>query len=400
MLMVSTNHMSTLLRTRSVRVISILCVIVSFAPAVHGCSCGGDYRGRNLWEIAQKRVEAADAVFEGTVKKIGLRIPVIAARSDETISADESFGQVTEIAFEVSRVYKGKLAGVIVLHTSFGGGDCGARFSPGIAYLVYAYGPDMEHLSVSLCSPGGWVESESVAPDLRFLRGQHATKRDLTTWSPLWRRSREEQDEYTQHLLALRDRVTGKICGTVDRRHGTISFLSSSGSSPGDHPTSSVGEDGKFCSNSLGPGSYYLLYTDGGSRIFFPGVSELSTAKTIDVRAGQTRNDISFKVAQQHTYTVRGFITTNSKTGLGSQSVFLALIPVEAPVREAMNFTTVDFTTRWPLPKTKYFNFENVVPGQYVVWVQVAGKGWHTQKQEFTVSNSSKIITLELQHDR
>jgi hypothetical protein len=105
-------------------------------------------------------------------------------------------------------------------------------------------------------------------------------------------------------------------------------------------------------------------------------------------------------VAQQHTYTVRGFITTNSKTGLGSQSVFLALIPVEAPVREAMNFTTVDFTTRWPLPKTKYFNFENVVPGQYVVWVQVAGKGWHTQKQEFTVSNSSKIITLELQHDR
>jgi len=65
------------------------------------------------------------------------------------------------------------------------------------------------------------------------------------------------------------------------------------------------------------------------SAVFYPGVSERIKATTIEINAGETQSNISFKVPVQNTYSVRGIISTNDKSGLDSRSVYVSLVSLD-----------------------------------------------------------------------
>jgi hypothetical protein len=205
--------------------------------------------------------------------------------------------------------------------------------------------------------------------------------------------------------------VTGKICGTVvpdnarEAHAGIISFLSTAGYSPVDRPTAVVKPDGTFCSNRLGPGKYYLYFTRGSgtgliSAAYYPGVSDRFKAVPIEISAGQTKADITLNVPAQKTYSVRGFISTNDKSGLGEQNVSLALVSLDEITYQNSYIQTINFQGSFPLPRVKYFSFENVLPGRYLAYVSVLGQGWYMKKVEVNVTTHMKFVSLELLHKK
>jgi hypothetical protein len=203
--------------------------------------------------------------------------------------------------------------------------------------------------------------------------------------------------------------VTGKICGKVtaektkDENAGVLSFLSSTGFSPGEHPSVSINPDGSFCSMPLGPGKYYLYFTRGleeglTSAVYYPGVSDKNQATVVEANAGQTRSDILFIVPTQKGYSVRGIISTNDKSGLDARSVYVSLVRRDVPSQSPQK--PIDFRGFFLLPKTKYFEFENMLPGHYVAYVSGSSDGWFTHKQEVTVTTHMKFISLILVHQK
>jgi hypothetical protein len=312
------------------------------------------------------------------------------------------------VTFRVQRAYKGDLGTEVRVYTGWGGGDCGSVFSAGLTYLVYAWGSGLAQLRVSICSPGGWVDGGAFASELRYLRKERPTKDDL---APLRRgfvedrSSAEQRRLWTQRYAA----ATGEICGTVtgagtknvDRR--TVAFLSLAGGSPIQYPKAEVSKNGSFCSERLGPGQYYLFFTDSNDQgltaaIYYPGVNSRSQATTFEIGAGQTKSGIVFKISVQHSYSVRGLISTGDKASLGENDVMLRLLRLDDAPMRAWYETEVNFQGSFPLPKVKYFHFDNVLPGDYVVWPTMPGPGWRTRITRVSVTTHSKFVILDLAH--
>ena len=405
----------------AVRLAALGCIALTAARFASACSCGSGIHGKNAWEIAKLQADGTTVIFEGIPERFELQWSVLRAKVGELTPA-ESPGEKSDksprmlVTFRVQRAYKGSLGQEIQISTGLGGGDCGARFAPGVTYLVYGFGPSLLELGVSMCSPGGWVGGNNVAADLRHLRKERPTASDLATWKPLWAYPPAEQEKRIKgNFEELKKRyaaVTGSICGTVTRQTfadeiiGSVSFLYTDGYSPVDHPSAQVNQDGSFCSERLGPGTYYLYFTSASERgvssaLYYPGVEERVKATAIRVQAGHDESGLIFKVPaqKQKTYSVRGFISTNDKSGLSAKDVSVALVNLDAD-RRIWYQQTIDFQGLLPLPKVKYFNFENVVPGRYIAYASVFGQGWFTKTVEVTVSTHMKLISMELVHKK
>ena len=398
--------------------------VVAFAIAISGqqafaCSCGMPNQHKNAWENAESHDQWAIAIFEGIPEHSEVEWNLMSAKNGELIPTDleqpmKQGGPHMVVTFRVQRAYKGALGSEVQLMTGFGGGDCGAGFTSGLTYLVYASGPNLRELGVNMCSPGGWVESKYVAADLRHLRKERPISGDLTPPRPWTMQESPEQEQERQRdageFKKQYEAVTGRICGTVVQKEmkdppGFVSFLSTNGYSPVEHPNTSVERDGSFCSGRLGPGKYNLYFEKGSyeglrAAIYYPGVVDRSRALSIEISAGQTQSNIEFNVPVQRTYSVRGLISTNDKSGLNGKNVDVGLFRLDGDPRNAWYTQLIDFNSNFPLPKTKYFNFENVLPGHYIAYVSVDGKGWYTKKVDVDVTNHMKFISLELIHKK
>ncbi len=248
---------------------------------------------------------------------------------------------------------------------------------------------------------------------LRYIRKERLTASDL---APLERWSAEKEaalegqrrrdfEDFQKRYGA----VTGKICGNViaeqskDGNTGYLSFLSTAGYSPREHPTANFNPDGSFCSGQLGPGKYYLYFSKRSDEklifgSFYPGVSQETKATAIEVNAGQTQSNISFKISAQKTYAVRGIISSNDRSILPGD-VYISLLTLNGdPVLPGYSQQPMALPTPYPLPRVKFFDFENVLPGRYIAYATVYGHGWYTRRREVNVTTHMKFIALELIH--
>ena len=401
-----------------VRLAAVACIATVATAQTLACKCSIGFRGESRWELAKQETEGSTAVFEGMPERFELQWNLLSAKEGELIPTDNPGAGPDKwprmlVTFRVQRAYKGDLGQEIQITTGLGGGDCGALFDPGLTYLVFAGGLAGSGLEVSMCSPGGWVGGSSAAVELRYLRKEHPITSDLAPtrrWTDKDYAAQEEQRrrEFEEDRKRY-EAGTGKICGTVvsektkDQSTGILSFLSTAGYSPVAHPTANFSPDGSFCSQPLGPGKYYLYFTRVlgaglASAIFYPGVPDRSKAATIAVSPGQTQSNIVFKVPAQKTYSVRGFIVTNDKSGLAANSVYIALVNLDDASMYTRQDQSIDFQGSFPLPKTRYFRFEDVLPGHYAAYVSVLGQGWFTRKVEVNVTTHMKFISLELVH--
>lgn len=399
--------------------LAVVACIGAFATGrSFACQCSSGFHGKNSWELARQETEGSTAVFEGIPERFELQWTLLNAKEGELIPADNPGAGPAKwprmlITFRVERAYKGDLGQEIQIKTGLGGGDCGAVFTPGLTYLVFAGGLAGSRLEVSMCSPGGWIGGSSAAVELRYLRKEHPMTSDLAPtrrWSD--KDYAEQQEARRSEFEEDRKRyeaATGKICGTVvsektkDRSAGILSFLSTAGYSPAAYPITYVNPDNSFCSQPLGPGKYYLYFTRVSqerlaSTIYYPGVPDRSGATAIEVSPGQTQSNIIFKVPAQKTYSVRGLISTNDKSGLNANSVYITLVNLDDASFYTRYSQSIDFQGSFPLPKTRYFHFEDVLPGRYAAYVSVLGQGWFTRKVEVNVTTHMKFISVELVH--
>lgn len=101
------------------------------------CSCPGEPE-------AAASVQFADVVFEGTVLS-----PPEAVRAELGI---DGYSGTVRFRFEVARYYKGRLGSEASIYTIGQGSACGASYSVGSVYLVYARELENGTLTDSLCS--------------------------------------------------------------------------------------------------------------------------------------------------------------------------------------------------------------------------------------------------------
>lgn len=405
----------------------VLCAVSLASVWAHCCQCGGGKAyGKTPWDIAKLHATGATVIFEGTPERLDLRWAALDAKEGDlipvyTIAPDPmSAGAAPHlvVTFQVQRTYKGNPGPKVIVSTGLGGGDCGARYTPGITYLLYLSPGDNGEFGTSMCSPGGWIENSEVAPDLRYLRGERPAPADLRPYrreSEL--RPKERAAEVERRRLQYEawqrnlTRTTGKICGIVlregakkDDNAGSVYFLSTLGYLPGEPPFAEVKGDGSFCSGPLGAGKYYLHYTGFAgekmtSSLDFPSVTDRAKATVIEVTAAQTQSNIVFKVPKQQTYSVRGLISANDSPERSALGVSVLLLRDGEPRVEA-RWTDIHFESSFPFPKIRYFSFGNVFPGRYLAYVSGPGPGWFTRKTEVVVTTHSRFIFLDLLHKK
>jgi len=115
------------------------------AQQVSACTCGSSIHGKSAWEVAKLQAADARAIFEGSPEHFDLQWDVLSAKDGGLISADDPGPRRDKwahmlVTFRVQKAYKGDLGPKVRVITGVGGGDCGARFAPGLTYLVYGWG--------------------------------------------------------------------------------------------------------------------------------------------------------------------------------------------------------------------------------------------------------------------
>ncbi len=396
-----------------IRACAVLCVVATCASGALACSCGASARGRNAWENAKEFAQGSGAIFEGTPLHFDLKWDLLAAKDGELVpihtfsAADTQFEPEMVVTFRVERAYKGDLGSEVRVHTGLGGGDCGAIYQTGLDYLVYTYGSSLDQLRVSMCSPGGWMGDRRVQANLRYLQHKPPTSEDLKPTRPWWTRPNAikiqekwylDAQERQRLYAAATGRICGDIVGVAKGVRGSIAFLSTQGYSPVANIDGGIKDDGSFCSQNLGPGSYYLYYvrrSEDAVALYYPGTTDVTRATPIRVGAGQTASGVVFKISDQSSYSVRGFVSTDQKL---SSSATVGPSPVTALLIRSDGDRRVWYSEKvgFILPRLGYFKFENVVPGHYYAFVQIDEPAWMTRKTEVNVTNHMKFISLEL----
>ena len=118
---------------RGLKATGIFLLGVGFASVAQACSC---YPTPPPLEA----IKGASAVFLAEIKEIA---------DSESIGAG---GLNKKVTCEVKKIWKGVGKKTIEISTEANTASCGFEFSKGQTYLIYANGPDQDHLSVSLCS--------------------------------------------------------------------------------------------------------------------------------------------------------------------------------------------------------------------------------------------------------
>jgi hypothetical protein len=180
------------------RLAAIACLVTIAAGQVFACKCGSSFHGKNALEVAKLEAQGSTTIFEGTPEHIELQWSLLNTKEGDHIPANLTGGVINRdprmvVTFRVQRAYKGDLGAEVQVSTGLGGGDCGAVFAPGLTYLVYAGGPSLSELSVSRCSPGGWIGNSEVATDPRYLRNERPASGDLAPYRPWTMQESAEQ---------------------------------------------------------------------------------------------------------------------------------------------------------------------------------------------------------------
>ena len=220
---------------------------------------------------------------------------------------------------------------------------------------------------------------------------------------PAVARADKERDDFIQRYEV----ATGQICGLVSQEGagtgGRLAFLPTSGYSPYGSVDAEVDRNGRFCSGRLGPGGYYLYFTRGPwgggmqSAMYYPGVLDRVKATIVEIQAGQVRSNLVFRIQKQEVYTVRGFLSTDDKSGLGKDGAYAMLVGLDGRL---WGRQSVDCRGSFPLPKVKYITFENVPSGRYIAYAFASGRGWLTRVVDVNVTSHAKLIFLELKHTK
>lgn len=222
-----------------------LALSITLSPkTAHACVCST--QDLNERDDAAREFTDAAVVFEGEVLQNSREI---AAPSGEKAG-------ISMTVFRVMRSYKGKLGDSIEVYDAWPATDCAVGpFRSGGKFFVYGFQGSDGKIYLSYCSRT--ISLNSAGPDLRYARGEPATKADLV---PAGERRRLERDPSLSTTGAtLRGIVHRADAGDVSKAFLTAWKVDKEG-----HrldlvaATQKVNADGSFAVRYLTPGQYFV----------------------------------------------------------------------------------------------------------------------------------------------
>lgn len=348
--------------TYRIRIACSLLGVAAFLPSsVHACTCAqsqfGNTPPKTMREYAASiKTDPNEVVFEGRVDKQELVDGSVGPPAGAmSMTTGESYRLVS---LSVDRDYQGAGHDKVTLITGIGGGDCGFDFRMGEKYLVYAR-PDEsgKSLFTSICSNTDTIDR--AAPILRFLNHEPATSDDLLT-----------PEAYQEQYRRLH---TGSVCGRVTKPDGTplahaivtMREPRADGFPAGEFSDENTSaEDGNFCIRFIDPGKYLLtaetvdFRTNSRWAGYFPGTTNHSDAKPLEIAARAELKDISFGVQLQQVYTVRFQIKTSDGSSVPSSlGIIVEQIPDDA----------ISYHEAHILRRDGSYTFGLLPPGRYTI---------------------------------
>jgi hypothetical protein len=362
--------------------LAVLAVLFAVATAsAAACTCAPPRPGETRRDYIQSEIAGSQFIFEGTVHDMQMKSPWFSAAVGDLVpAASGAMSPHLNVTFDVARSYRGPQQSRVSVETGFGGGDCGYPFQLDQKYLVFAYSNDETgQLVTGICTETGLVGESTTA--LSILRD-------------------EPEPAATTKLL---DAPASKICGKVIADHAVfqegsgVTLLRRSSSWPvATAYHADVDASGAFCIKRVDDGKYLLVFmTVDDNKLksfsYYPGVTTLSAAKTIDVRAGYTLPPVRINVPSIATATVSGRVILPDGSPLPDDTV-VALLSTENP-----------FGIAYPgeVAADGSFSISNVAPGTYWAFAAIDDSGddiqhWFTRKSEVKVERSISDLTLEL----
>jgi hypothetical protein len=346
-----------------VRIRSFLYAAIAYTcvsiPAF-GCSCVQPPPGaKTAGETAQWYVNKSDSIFEGTIKRVDLKWTLMETKVGGLVPADLDQDEPTlQVTLDVASFHKGAEQSHVLLTTGVGGGDCGFDFEIGKKYLVYAYADESGYLSTGICS------------GTRLLEESRAN--------------------------VLPTKFCGHVATTgLDMEDSQVFLFRVGNNSPIPSDEAELKRDGSFCFVGATPGNYHLAFVSRAddlvtSFVFFPGVTDPNEASTIELRSGQTRQDLAFKIPPQPTFSVSGNVHVPQKSVLPAESKVLL---VSADPSSFMRAYSKD------VDPSGSFDFMRVLPGRYWAFVGVNSEdaaNWLTRKAEVEVNVAVSGLSLEM----
>lgn len=363
---------------------SIILALMLSSVSAFGCSCVVPPPGiKSARELAEWRTQGTTAIFEGQVESAELKSQLLEASVGDIVPANlEQTAPVMLVTFKVSRSYRGVRPEHVQVETGLGGGDCGFGFGIGGQYLVYAYKGESGRLSTGICTATDLLEESQT--NLAYLRG----------------------DPFAPEIAASRSHAkTGKLCVrvvqnvSVDSGDGRILLLRIGSKSPIASDEAEADGKGLYCAANVDPGKYHLLFAEAlgespTSFVYYPGVTKVSLATPIDIRAGQAIVDLVFKIPPQPTFSVKGIVSASNNSPLPSETKVI-LVSADQP------FLALAYAE--DTAPNGSFAFPKVLPGKYWSFVDVNSDpdgsikpGWLTRKTELLVDRNLADLSLVL----
>jgi hypothetical protein len=331
-------------------------------------------------ELAAWNARNADAIFEARTQTIELKWTFMEAHAGDLIPAlsgdfdhDDPAMLVT---MDVLRSYRGDQSRRVQVTTGLGGGDCGFSFEAGKDYLVYAFKDEAGGLSTGICSATALLE-ESRA-NLVYLQGG-------------------DPERIRNEPSTPRRKICGRITfedppASVDSR---LWLLPLGQTSPMPQAEGEADSDGTFCITDVRPGKYHLLFVNMiadsvTSFVYFPGVTRLSEAAEIEVRARRSPTGLVFEIPAQRIVSLSGKISVSGNLPLPTGAKVM-LFSANQPLL-ALNYGE-------DVASDGSFVFHRVLPGEY--WAMVAVDSsrelkWWTRKTRVDIGENISTLALEL----
>jgi len=360
-------------------VIATVMFALSSAPAF-GCKCAAPPPGlESAHQLAEWHAKGVDAIFEGRVVRAELKSAWVKASVGDSVPANlDDTVPTMLVTFEVMHSYRGAQEPLVDVETGLGGGDCGFGFEIGRQYLVYADRTESGQLETGICHATAPIEQS--AANLAYLRGESVIAEKPTN-----------QSKPGGARLCVR--IVQTFSEDSDDERVFLSKVANRSPFPSDEAEPQG--KGLFCADNLDPGEYRLFFAkipddSPTSFAYYPGVTKLSEATSVDVQPGQSISDLSFTIPSQPALPVSGIVSVAGGAKLPRKASVI-LISAEQPFSFLIYLHDV--------ASNGSFAFPNVLAGKYWGFVDVesddaGNRKWFTRKVQVTVDK--KVTDLHL----
>lgn len=341
------------MRTKT-SIISFLWFVLSVIltpKTTEACTCSNQILSDR--EDAARQFSEAAVVFEGEV---------IPGGSDIVEASREEMG-LSMTLFRVTRSYKGERAESIQVFDAMAGTDCAfGHHAPGEKYFVYGYQGKDGKIYYRACSRTGPLEYEG--PDLRYARGEPATKEDLSPPGEKWRLRMDTS--LATRGAKLRGKVHRLDAGEVKDVFLTVWRVDAKGRRENFiAATQKVNPDSSYEVRFLAPGHYMVTAEDSRMTLTTRFVGEYGN---ISLAEGQTLVGVDVMLHSEPLGKVT--IQVNAPTELHDR-IFVWLRDVEM---DSVGSAPYQYAQTAHLDDKNVASFECVPYGRYGVYVSLTGE--------------------------